>query len=80
MAIAFDLIISLMASLAKEKDSRKGRSTRQRFSLFFFFFFLMKVTSILNALIRVGHVNSDRPILGNIKICGHGVLQDGQNI
>lgn len=44
-----------------------------------FVFLLRKVTSsILNAL-GVSQVNSDGPILGNIKI-GHGILQDGGNI
>lgn len=75
MVIPFDVIISLLVSLTKENDPRKGKSISQRFSLFF-----MTVTSsILNALITAGQVNSDGPILGNIKIDGHGVLQDGQN-
>lgn len=76
MSIPFDLIISLLASLVQRNSPRNERSIRQECPLF-----LIKVTStILTALIGVGQVNSGGSILGNIKIDGHGVLQDGRNI
>lgn len=76
MSVLFDLIILLLASLVQGNNPRNGRSIRQECPLF-----LIKVSSsILTTLIGVGQINSDGSILRNIKIDGHGVLQDGGNI